>query len=112
MAAAISRAVCDRLGLGLVDQRHEPPSIEFGHGRAGFFRSTAAREQFRQDQIRLRLIRLPPDGLLLDGACFGQSVVPGQDSDQQIKGVSFPNIDLAGAPQKFYRTINLTGLPV
>jgi hypothetical protein len=44
---------------------------------------------------------MPSDGALLDGACFGQSIVPGQNNDQQIEGISFPNIDLTGASQEF-----------
>jgi hypothetical protein len=112
MAAAISRFASGRLGLGLVDPGHELEAIEFLDRGAGFVRSTAAQEQFRQDKIRLRLARMATDGPLLDGACFGESIVPSQHYDQQIECVGFPNIDFAGALQTFNRAINLSDLAV
>ena len=112
MAADYLPVIGRRLGFWTVRSWRNSETVEFCHRGFGFLQAAAALQQFGKNQIRLRVAGLARNGLLLHRACFREPVAAGQDNDQKIKSISFPDIDPAGTPQKLNRAINLARFTV
>src|SRR5437588_5673863 len=92
-----------RLGFGPVGTEYDTQAIEFRERGARLRRAAAALEQFREDKILARLVRPTRNGTLLRRTRFGQSILPSQHHNQQIKGVRLPDIDVARAHESLNR---------